>query len=384
MNNNIIDKEEKKSEDDKESDYDFSDSSFSINEEKSKNKNEIYDYKNALPCYFNLLDNYNILQYKDIQIPRLSLINNFHFNEYEKPFNELFKKIAYDYILTSNFINIFLKISKSESKNKKKLEKSIKLNNININENSNPKNENNLNRNKIARKSVEKEKKNTKRMFNLKVYDNNKILVHKKRGRTSKKKNSRHIHSALDDDNILRKIQVHFLTFLVTFTNDYLDAISINNNKKNKYYFKQIDYNLKKTINHDSIEKMKSSTIGQILQNKASPKHKKCEDNINQIIYNNLCEKYPDIKENYFNKLFKEFFIEFYYNKSDNPIIVNGIKVNLSIKTNNFNKLLQKNINYSIKYKNVAAYFYLDIKKEEIKLKRHLIDGREKPFFIVD
>ena len=221
-------------------------------------------------------------------------------------------------------------------------------------------------------------------MFNLKVYDNNKILVHKKRGRTSKKKNSRHIHSALDDDNILRKIQVHFLTFLVTFTNDYLDAISINNNKKNKYYFKQIDYNLKKTINHDSIEKMKSSTIGQILQNKASPKHKKCEDNINQIIYNNLCEKYPDIKENYFNKLFKEFFIEFYYNKSDNPIIVNGIKVNLSIKTNNFNKLLQKNINYSIKYKNVAAYFYLDIKKEEIKLKKHLIDGREKPFFIVD
>ena len=63
---------------------------------------------------------------------------------------------------------------------------------------------------------------------------------------------------------------------------------------------------------------------------------------------------------------------------------INGYKVNLSDKTNTFNKLLQKNINYSIKFKKVAAYFYLDIKKEEIKLKGGIICRKIKPFFIVD
>lgn len=372
----------------KEEYFDFKENSIPLFEENSDSQEEIYDYKNILPCYYNLLDNYDILQYKDIQIPRLSLNNELHFNKYKKPFDEYFKKISIDYILTSNFISIISKIAKNELKSKKKSEKYNKASNKNE-----KKQENISNEKKKEENDKETEEKNKllkkgnkcKKIFISETFDNNNVLIRKKRGRVPKKKNTRHKHSALDDDNILRKIQVHFFTFLVSFTNDYIDAITSNlNNTKNKLHFKQIDYNIKKTINHESIEKMKLSNIGQILQSRASPKNKTCEDNINKIIYESLCKQFPDLKENYFNKLFKEFFIEYYYKKNDNPLIINGYKVYLSDKTNTFNKLLQKNINYSIKFKKVAAYFYLDIKKEEIKLKGGIVCRKIKPFFIVD
>ena len=366
----------------KEEYLDAIENSVSSNQDNIDSQSELYECKNAIPWYFNLLDNYDILQYKDIQIPRLSTINQLNLNKYKKPFNEYFKKITLDNILMSNFISLFSKITENELKIKKKSEKVKENKNIKV-ESANKSIDDNMKvvgKNKAVKKSYK-----AKRIFISKVFDNNMTLVHKKRGRVPKKKNPRHRHSALDDDNILRKIQVHFFTFLVSFTNDYINSIYFNNNNvKNKFHFKQIDYNIKKTINHQSIEKMKSSNIGEILQNKASPKNKLCEDNVNQIIYEKLCKHFPDIKENYFNKLFKEFFIEYYYNKNDNPIIINGIKVNLSDKTNSFNKLLKKNINYSIKFRKVAAYFYLDIKKEDIKLNIDIFGGKRKPFFIVE
>ena len=166
------------------------------------------------------------------------------------------------------------------------------------------------------------------------------------------------MHSALDDDNILRKIQVHFLTFLVSFTNDYINALFPNMDKKNLLYFRHIDYKLKKTINHNSIEKIKKLKIGEILQRDASPKNKTCGSNINKIIYNKLCEKCPNLKYNYFNKIFKEFFIEYYYNKNERFILINGVKVILSNKTNTFNDLIQKNIQFNLKFRQIASYFY--------------------------
>ena len=107
----------------KEEYFDFKENSIPLFEENSDSQEEIYDYKNILPCYYNLLDNYDILQYKDIQIPRLSLNNELHFNKYKKPFDEYFKKISIDYILTSNFISIISKIAKNELKKSRKNQK---------------------------------------------------------------------------------------------------------------------------------------------------------------------------------------------------------------------------------------------------------------------
>ena len=50
-------------------------------------ENDIYEYRNSLPCYNNLMDNFTTLQYKGIKIPRLSINNDFYFEKYKIPFN---------------------------------------------------------------------------------------------------------------------------------------------------------------------------------------------------------------------------------------------------------------------------------------------------------
>ena len=298
-----------------------------------------------LPCHKNLLDNYDFIQYKNIKFPRIKNleINNLH--HYKNIFTQFFIKINQDYLLTKLLVDKISQIPYNKQSKKEKIKTS----------NDNNKKENNTN---IEKTKELNKPKYIRRIFNLKLYDKNKNLINKKRGRRSLKVNLSHVHSALDDDNILRKIQVHFLTFLVSFTNDYINALFPNMDKKNLLYFRHIDYKLKKTINHNSIEKIKKLKIGEILQRDASPKNKTCGSNINKIIYNKLCEKCPNLKYNYFNKIFKEFFIEYYYNKNERFILINGVKVILSNKTNTFNNLIQKNIQFNLKFRQIASYFY--------------------------
>ena len=113
--------------------------------------------------------------------------------------------------------------------------------------------------------------------------------------------------------------------------------------------------------------------------------------NINHLIYDKLCQLCPNLKKNYFNKLFKEFFIEYYYNKNENKVLLNGIKVNLSNKTQQFHFLLNKNKNNSEKFRKIAAYFFIKNaqKKEKTNENKKTTEGQEnnitsKPFFIID
>jgi len=405
-------------------------SSKTISNISNNISNNINDYYKPLPCHENLLDNYDYIQYKNIKIPRLSFTNNYHFDNYKKPFNELFAKINIDYTLTKDYLykiskmrydnkyinnnnNIFLPygyfnqnnyFKNIENNNYKNQDLIIDIKNDKIENKGNSiidiKNNINFDILNIKKEktlenrndeSINKKKKSFKKMFYLKLYDKNKNLINKKRGRRSLKEQILHVHSALDDDNILRKIQVHFLTFLVSFTNDYIDTLFPNVDKKHVLHFRQIDYKLKKIINHNSIERTKTLTIGEILQKQASPKNKTCVNNINQITYIKLCNQCPQLKQNYFNKLFKEFFIEFYYNKNERVIALNGLNINLSKKTQTFNKLIQKNAKYSDKFRYIASFFYINNKEEKKLLKTNEnminetnINIKEKPFFIID
>ena len=378
-----------------------------------------YENNKPLPCNENLLDKYEIIQYKNIKIRRLNFENEYIFDKYKKLFDEIFDKINIDFNLTSNFFQKIRKLSIVKSINFQISNHNIDINNnkdiyqniqnidddnIINSENKKTNSENDkqldifINISDLKRIKNDKKQQNystnnfkyLKRIFNLRLYDNNQKLICKKRGRkTLIEKDNLHTHSALDNDNILRKIQVHFLTFLVSFTNDYIDSLYPNYAKKSLLHFRHIDYKVKRIINFESIEKMKSQTIGEILQKQASPKNKTCVVNINQLIYSRLCIQCPNLKLNYFNKLFKEFFIEYYYNKSDKNIILNGIKVNLSNKTRAFNSLIQKNIKYIEKFRNIASYFYIknnevNDEKENSNNEEDKNDLRQKPFFIID
>lgn len=131
-------------------------------------------------------------------------------------------------------------------------------------------------------------------------------LTKKKRGRgkaPNLEKNDK-IHDKFSTDNLLRKIQVHYLTFIVNFINIILKKLNYE-----QRFFK-LDYELKKNVNKKNFDSLKNKTIGEILCNKISIKYKKQNVNANFEIYdqikdNEILKKI--LSENYI-KLFKKIY----------------------------------------------------------------------------
>ena len=74
-------------------------------------------------------------------------------------------------------------------------------------------------------------------------------ILRKKRGRKTNVENlkkNKKCHCSTDFDNILRKVQVHYISFLVNLANDFLKQIF---GEKTKLNFKHVDYELKKIVN---------------------------------------------------------------------------------------------------------------------------------------
>ena len=143
-------------------------------------------------------------------------------------------------------------------------------------------------------KFVIKEEKSTKIRFEL-------IQKKRKRGRPKavyindlKKYNK--IHGKNQTDNLLRKIQVHYFSFIVSFLNNILRTL------KYKRKFLKLNYEYKSNINKNFIDSLKEKTIGQIICNKISNKYK--EENSNILLYDKI-KRNTIMKKNIRNKLFK-------------------------------------------------------------------------------
>ena len=211
----------------------------------------------------------------------------------------------------------------------------------------------------------------------------NKIMESKiiipKRGRKQTKFNklNKRVHCASDDDNILRKIQVHFLSFLTNYINDIIRVFIID---KNVPLFKNMDYQIKKNVRHKCVEEMKSKSIGEILQLRVSPKLKNHDDSVNRNIYIRVCSLCP-FMELYLQRSFLSLFKEYYYNKNK-IFIVNGRIIPLSIKTKIFNDLINKNYAYKEKLKYIAVKYFLTnhkkLKKPNFFVNKNKIKKEEK------
>jgi hypothetical protein len=186
---------------------------------------------------------------------------------------------------------------------------------------------------------------------------NFKTILYRKRGRKeNEKKLNKKSHGSSDFDNIQRKIQVHFITFLIQFANDIVK--SILGNKKN-YHFMDIKYNIKKIVNHGYIESLKKLNYSDILQKPISRKNKKFDENSNKKLYEKLIEE-SEIIRKIFDKKYLYIFQKYYFCLKDNEIETDfdGIKIKLSNKTRPFTHLLRKNENEKDKFKNVVQDVY--------------------------
>ena len=158
------------------------------------------------------------------------------------------------------------------------------------------------------------------------------FVENKKRGRKNKKEGKK-IHDKNTIDNLLRKVQVHYLSFIIKFLNTILLIL----NKKN-IRFKKLDYKFKQNVRKDFVDILKKSNIGEIISSKISGKYKKEKnDNFNE----NLLKKYKE--DRILNKIFSENYLILFrkiYYKSQKKInlkeygldIGEGIKLSDDVK----------------------------------------------------
>ena len=183
----------------------------------------------------------------------------------------------------------------------------------------------------------------------------------KRRGRKPKNETStKRVHDAFDYDNILRKIQVHYLTFIISLTNDLIECFSPNNKDLK---FKNLSYDLKKIVNHSYVEKLKEKKIGDILKFKASSKNRRFNNDINEHIFQKVCNLYPFMND-FFNMNYLELFNKYYF-KSNKIINFEGKSINLSKKTRVFTDLLEKNKKAAEKIQQIAINNFIEKKDKQ-------------------
>ena len=169
-------------------------------------------------------------------------------------------------------------------------------------------------------------------------------IIHEKksRGRQIKlgeKRSKKERHCSTSEDNILTKIQVHFLNFLIYFLNDCIYTYY----KSRNICFKKFFSKAKSKITSIYFNKMKNSTIYDILKETSiSTKYKKPTKNINQKLSENLNQV------DWFKKLFDLKFMELFYiyyndKKQLKKVCLFDEEITLSNKTKSYYFLLEKN-----------------------------------------
>jgi len=182
------------------------------------------------------------------------------------------------------------------------------------------------------------------------------IHIKKKRGRKKGSKSKKNfIHDSIFPDNILAKIQTHFLTFLINISND---ALITEFGNGNIYCFKNINYSMKKKVKYEYFKELLSYSIKNILQMDISKKYTIFEKEHNKIILNVVCQKSTWLN-NFFNMNYLNLF-KYYYNKKKpiNGINYDGKYIKLSYKTKCFYDLLEKNEEKTELIRIVKNYYF--------------------------
>ena len=299
------------------------------NNTNSKNKESPNQYING--TNLNLFNNVN----NNLSNP--SMANLFITNNYSYNYFNILKKIPSTNFISSsfkpnlniNFDNYFLNLKEAPTFHHKVNNKENLINNdipdkINLNDNN---------------KDDTKTSSSKQIMFKLQNQ-----YSKKKRGRAikeiDKKDQKPRQHSSTDFDNLLRKLQVHYLTFVIQFANIMLDNFYPSD--KN-FRFLNISYDAKKNVKHSYVESLKMKKMKDILIMPPSKKYKiNSNQNINLEIYERIRET-NSFLEDFFEITYLELFNK-YYMKNSKIFDFNGISINFE-KISFFSDLINANHN---------------------------------------
>ena len=158
------------------------------------------------------------------------------------------------------------------------------------------------------------------------------LITKEKRGRKKySNKKVKRIHNKNTADNLLKKIQVHYLSFIVSYLNEILKNLNYN------IRFLKLDYRFKMNVSRKFFESLKKKTIGEIISSEISVKYKKSDKNINKKLY-------EQIKDNeVLNKIFEDNYLKLFrniYYKSNKIINFKEYGLNKDIYLSNNVKML--------------------------------------------
>jgi hypothetical protein len=151
-------------------------------------------------------------------------------------------------------------------------------------------------------------------------------------------KSINNVHDKYSPDNIQRKVQVHFLSFVV----DFLNVIIATQGFAQKFI--DIDYSIKKQVKKDKVSKLKKETIGELLCEKVSSKFKKQiqeSEFKNKIIY----EEIRKSNNEGLNFIFSQSLISFFKNvycQKEKVYVINGETITFSDRVQNYEDLLDE------------------------------------------
>ena len=159
-----------------------------------------------------------------------------------------------------------------------------------------------------------------------------------KRGRQSTKKSKKDVHDSTKLDNLTRKIQIHFFSFVISFCNDAYKKVFKSSNKS----FKNINQKNKETVNFDYTYGLRNLCIKDLLKMKISEKYTSYKE-----FYNEELLKKIEYSSKWLDQLFQMNYLKlfsYYYNKGKplDKIVFENEEIILSKKTKSFYYLLEK------------------------------------------
>lgn len=209
------------------------------------------------------------------------------------------------------------------------------------------------------------------------INNNNITQTEKSKKRSGRKRkidgNNGRFHDKKSKDNIQRKIQVHFFNkFLLLFINEILIILGF------KEQFININYEIKKNIKNEYVNKLKKTNIGEIFKQEITPKNKidynKDKDK-NKKVYEIVVKKSP-VAEKILSDTYINVFRKFYF-KNNRNLNNYGLNVTLSKNVETFEDFLnKKNIKDDYQYKEkiieVVQNNYLVHFKTKQKVKKQI------------
>ena len=166
-------------------------------------------------------------------------------------------------------------------------------------------------------------------------------LTQKKRNRGRKRKKNdiknNEIHDKNSDDNLQRKIQVHYLSFIVSFLNVVLKELGYD------YEFLNLENKFKIKVSNNYVKELNKKNLGEIICNKISKKYKNYNENHNKKIYEKL--KDDKVLKNIFSENYLKFVENKYYkNKRNKNMKEYGLNKEITLSSEKL-KLIDDSLN---------------------------------------